>query len=534
MHEHYVSTSGLSFCFQNNLSPAVVPKSIGRWGTSRYVWDHMLRAGLLDSAESLTRIFTLHSLQKKAKKREKPSEKSPFAKIDTGAIIHDRAGFTEEETRSPTALFKKIKKVSKSLDPTRASEFLAKIMVIKAYDEALLAHSPTGRSANKKSRDKSLPTIPSLEDLDRWVEAHGIGFTRWMGDGDFFGWDGSPDSLGLITPKNTSELDDAGTVYRCPLPPVGLHIVGWEEEEENEDRSHIVCLLSAFEDEMQRNYREMNWSASEEQFQKLPHRSAKTRLEDNLWSTSRHASQEVNAGKQWIGSSDKVRYLLQEGTRPDLHLFGGIILANDFQDAADAIGAHTKTYKAGFLHADQFWINSIASLATRMIASYGITGASIVEALMPGYLLVPSALQMDITTGEDEVAAIQKMRKTPFVLEPIISKESIRKLNEDSDYTEAFVNIIQHTHLPHLSKEEVEEEVYSVIFKVEAAMARGVNDNFMDRCSEMIWDDTEGKSAPQQKFSDGLDEFVRESAVDWISSHDSIEEEQTRLEEWED
>lgn len=489
----------------------------------------MLRIALTDGAESLTRIFTMKALHdralKKGQKRTKPSKKSPFSLIDINQIIHDRAGFTEEETANPEALFSRLLEVKKTLDARLASEFVSKILTLRAYDEAILAHAPVGR-AGKDKRDKSLPLIPSIEDLDKWVATNGIGFTRWMGDGDFFGWDGKPESLSSINPAANHKYNDVGRVASCPLPPVGMHILGWAPEgEEDFVNNHIVCLLSVFDDASHRRYREMHWDLDETFFEEMPHSADLAKLEDNLWSTKLHKSPSFDAGKAWIGGSPKMRYLTEEGIDSHMNLFGGIILGDSFKEAADAIGAHSKTYPVGYEYSDQFWVNALASLATRMIASYGITGASIVETMMPGYMLLPYPVQVDINGGEDEIKVIQSMRKKPFVLEPILSKEAIRRLSEDGEDLDNFVEIIHHTHLSHMSYNEAEAEVQNTLSKVKATIDRGHNDNWLDRCAEIVWEDNGGEEGPAIKFSEGLDRFIEDSMADWSESVEQIRKE---------
>mgnify|MGYP003131500528 CR=1 FL=1 len=540
LHEHYVSTSGLAFCFQNNLSPCVVPKDIGRWGSSRHIWSYMLKVALSDGAESLTRVFTMKALQEKARKskqkRLKPSKDSPFAMIDVDTIIHERAGFTPEETKNPEALFSRLLDIKNTLNSQLASEFISKILTLRSYDEAILAHSPKGRTGSKGKRDKSLPIIPTMEDLDEWVSANGIGFTRWMGDGNFFGWDGNPDSLSLINPTATAQYEDVGKVAGCPLPPVGMHILGWVGEknsyDESDGNSHIVALLSVVDDSSHRRYREMHWHLEDKPFREDPHSANLNKLEDNLWSTKWHNSPEFDAGKAWMGGSKRMRYLIEEGISRHMNLFGGVILGDSFHEAADAIGAHSRTYPVGYEHSDQFWINALAGLATRMVANYGLTGASIVEAMMPGYLLIPSPAQMDIGGGEDEIKAIKKMKERPFLLEPILSKEVISRLSEEGEDRDNFVEIIHYTHLSHMDYGEVEAEVACALAKVKATIKRGHYDNWMDRCSEIVWEDSDNNDSPAVKFSEGLDRFIENSMMDWRESAARVRAEKERISEW--
>jgi hypothetical protein len=497
----------------------------------------MLKVAISDGAESLTRVFTMKALQerslKKGKKRAKPSKDSPFSLIDINQIVHDRAGFTVEETANPEALFSGLLDIKNTLNSQLASEFVSKILTLRAYDDAILAHSPRGRAGSKGERDEGLPSIPTIEDLDKWVATHGIGFTRWMGDGDFFGWDGNPDSLSLINPTATAQYEDVGKVAGCPLPPVGVHVLGWAGEDEDEDEdfanNHMVCLLSAFDDVSHRRYREMHWHLENRSFEQMPHSANLNKLEDNLWSTKLHNCPDFDAGRAWIGGSKRMRYLIDEGINSHMSLFGGVILGDHFQGASDAIGAHSKTYPVGYDHSDQFWINALASLATRMIASYGITGASIVETMMPGYMLLPYPVQMDINGGEDEIKAIQRMRERPFILEPILSKEVIKRLSEEGEDRDDFVEIIHHSHLSHMEYNEVEAEVDCALAKVKATIDRGHDDNWMDRCAEMVWEDSERGESPAIKFSDGLDRFIEDYMLDWSESAANARAEKERI-----
>lgn len=527
LHEHYISTTGLDFAFRNNLRPVVIGKAIGRWSASRYTWDYLLQEAVKIAAPAVAMLTGMRSEQK-----NQPAHTLPvlFRNLKLDQIICDRAGFSyDKEFASAQTLIKAVGDCRKRRDPGEASRLIAKMMTLYAYGLALQLHDAQQPFGLNGAVDRN--PSPTIEDLDKAIAEDGIGDPRWIGDMEFFGWDGNPGSLGAINPERNIHTEEAGVIANCKQIPLGIHIIGYDGCNCGKcPPPHCVTLFSTFDDPAQCKFREMNWHLPPEQFRQCPHGADRPLLEEALFRTKNQAHAN---GAHWIGEQKATSYFREEGMPMDLRFMGGIILPQDFHSRSDLIAEHTQAYPPNHPAADQIWTAELTDVASRMISAYGLTGASIIEQLQIGYMVIPAVISNDINSPEDEKAAVDKMQNItgPFVLAPVFSMESVKQVANPGEQKEAFIDLFRHTHLPHCDRETVANEVDLAIQKLTVLYERSHTNNFMDRIGKLCWAVDWCDEALKDKnkkgrdtFTQMLDLFAERSTSNWKQALQNVRE----------
>ena len=521
LHEHPISMSGLKYCSQAGITPFVVSRSIGFWGSVRNFWIHgLLNIALKNHAPRLIRMVSLRDAQlgnAEAAVNMPDLSTSSVWNLDMNDILCNRCGFPEDLLKSPAAMIDEVEDITSKQDQFRASNLIASLAIMSTYSQVISGMIEAGVSFTNKEVDDAVKNI-------------GIGATRWHGDRDFFGWNGKPKSLkdidnlanleSQIEHAEGEDLESLLNETACRQVCTGVHLLGIKDSLDGKNHT-VSALLSSIDDKLQDRFREMNWHLTEDEFQKNPYTEDK---HTKLYSSKKHGKE---TGKLWFGQNCGISYLLNEGITPEIRLTGGVLLSPQFDKF---IESSPLSLDGIDVPVDVLWVHAIGSLATRMMSSFGYIGANILNYFQSGYMVMPS-LSQDGFSSESEFKAARKRSTDPFYIEPVYSMKMIKELDDKAN-RDAFLKIIRHNFMEGATDEEVAIQVDRAMSKLFSLYNKAEKRNWMDEKFSISgaaeYDEHGGKLDSENEFEnmgflDALDRISDNCEVRWVSEAKEID-----------
>lgn len=490
LHEFVIYNEALKDCFRHGVSPFIAPKAIGCWANDRYIWSRcVLPASMLIFKSHIEGLTYFSGVQKAAADGiVDADDKIPdvIRNIDFRDLMINRCGFSEEEYKDMSKFLDSAVEAIESDDHAAASRIVAKMMIAREYMVALCGHDNTPQNPYAGNHDGHLNSSPTIDDLDKWIANHPAYDPIWNGDCNFFGWDGQPESLNDITVDPTTLTEeDHPMMYEsgsgsCKVLPTGCYKLGRVGSHHN-----LLAVIAGFDCPMQRYYREMNWHLDEEAFNESPYFDHDNKAESYMFNTKEHLNATgYDQSKLWIGNNPKTRYLKAEGMDMDTRFLGAIMLSDTFAEESSVCAEHSKIYAANEPHRAAMWVSALSSLASRMMSSYGPTGASILNHLQVGYVAIPLAAiepNNDGQSFDEKMNEINESGLTPFVLEPVYSSKMLREVTTKGEVRDAFLKLMQHMHMPNASMDTVTTESNRAIKKLMTLYERAEKNNWLDK-----------------------------------------------------
>jgi hypothetical protein len=501
LHEAAMEKSGVYVAAQNGFNSLLMPKTMGRWSSSRFAWDTALMHAAMHAHYGITGMLIA---------LEHPDKIDVFDNIDVGNLIYNVIGL-DRSIKDVEDLSAWIKSHNVPKNPTETTKSLATLLKASTYCTAISVSMSQGN-------DK-----PTIEDLQEFVSEHGIGFTRWVGTEDFFGWDGDPASLESIAPApyqgeesnefcKKAESNGIRVQYRTLVN--GMHLINSAASHSGESVGG-AGLITALADPMHRKCREMNWHLEQDLFNKHPYSvDDGNKVESKLYRTGGET--------EWIGKN--LEYLRKEGISAELQFAAVVVLNPHFVKHSQFFAKSSGIYKEQDGHQDHLWIGAIGECGHRMISQFGITSANIIEELQVGYFASPKCLYMN-ADGKNENSAENLeyikavMSDEPLQLDPVFSSDLLQQVATPGEQRDAFAEYIQIAYLPDSTKDQVLREIDKALVKLgyahqnayEVDWMKTIRTSALEHGTEVSED-----SADTSTFLESLDSFCKSNKLDFV------------------
>lgn len=527
IHELGVEPSGLQACAHRGMNPAILPKeAIGVWDCSIAGCKATLAAQVLDSKRRV-QAFALAHLAKIAQEvcdqknistkdlEEHTDVIKVFKNVDILAMFVN-CGFTRDEfidhdpdteidTVSPSKLSRSSENLIVHGNRKNIMRHIYAYSMLAAFTRSARkhdAHNPNGGNHKKKR----FPTEPTLEQLEASIASFGgIGYGKWVGSCDFLGWNGCPDPLIL----------DAISGDKVQMSPVFLSGIGNRGQRHIEDSKtgEMACVSDGWDLAMlsipsateHSNYREMNWHLRSEEFEKNP-----VGNNTNVMDTS-----ELNSRKGiWCGSPSMYKHI-NEGLAP----CGTIVFPHDVRDEALHIARYCRVFRGDIPDVANVFAYAVAHLASRMISTYGQTGASIVYQLTSGYMINPTISTIAFEDPKHDAEFQYKYAQAntdfgPLFIEAVINKVQVNNVMKKGDARDRFIDTFHASHMPDAKRSEVESEIDRALERLQIYVDRCPRHNFLDHAGkamtgpsiDLVSNDDFGANG--RIFTDSMDMFI--------------------------